>query len=271
MVGRMRRAEFGGRSGFSGVLIPVTWGEQREPIPSRSRVSRRKLLTLGQGSDRMPCVVRSTMRSAVRPQDVATNRRCVAKVGGIPCGGPEAMAITYFKRFRMEYDLRALMRRPPLTPGYRLLPWSAELLDAHADTKFRCFRYELDANVFPCLGDRDGCLRLMQEIARRPGFIEGATWLLQAEDDAEYCGTIQGIVDLEGYGSIQNLGVTQRHRGRGLGSILLFQALAGFRDAGLRRAFLEVTAQNIGAVRLYQRLGFRKVKTLYKASELACV
>ena len=37
----------------------------------------------------------------------------------------------------------------------------------------------------------------------------------------------------------------------------------------LGRAFLEVTAQNDGAVRLYRRLGFRRRKTLYKAVETA--
>ena len=37
------------------------------------------------------------------------------------------------------------------------------------------------------------------------------------------------------------------------------------RAAGLGRAFLEVTAENSGAVRLYRAVGFRRVKTLYKA------
>jgi len=37
----------------------------------------------------------------------------------------------------------------------------------------------------------------------------------------------------------------------------------------LPRAFLEVTAENVGAIRLYQRLGFRNVRTVYKAVEVA--
>ena len=49
---------------------------------------------------------------------------------------------------------------------------------------------------------------------------------------------------------------------------LLLQALDGFRSVGLERAGLEVTAQNDGAVRLYQRLGFRRRKTLYKAVDV---
>jgi len=191
------------------------------------------------------------------------------------------VTITYFKRYRMEFDLTRQLPRYDLPAGYSLLPWDDQLLDAHAETKYQCFRSEIDANVFPCLGDREGCRRLMNEITRREGFIQGSTWLLHyvpptqlpknpdEEAPGEFCGTIQGIADPDNFGSIQNLGVTQAHRGRGLGTGLLYQALLGFRQAGLRRATLEVTAQNIGAVRLYQRLGFRNVKTVYKASEVA--
>lgn len=192
------------------------------------------------------------------------------------------MTVTYFKRYRMEFDLTRPLPRCDLPTGYSFLPWDDVLLESHAETKYQCFRHEIDANVFPCLGDREGCRRLMNEIARREGFVEGATWLLRyvapgskpeersgEESVGEFCGTIQGIVDMDDFGSIQNLGVTPAHRGRGLGTGLLSQALHGFRQAGLRRATLEVTAQNIGAVRLYQRLGFRNVKTVYKASEVA--
>ena len=52
---------------------------------------------------------------------------------------------------------------------------------------------------------------------------------------------------------------------------MMLKSLEGFQRAGLRRAFLEVTTQNDGAVQLYERLGFRTVKTVYKAVEMACV
>jgi ribosomal protein S18 acetylase RimI-like enzyme len=213
------------------------------------------------------------------------------------------MALTYFKRYRMEFDLARLdARRDRLPEGYRFVPWHVGLLEAHAVTKYESFRHEIDANVFSCLGEYDGCYRLMTEISRKEGFLPQATWLLAYTEPAEtavdadrvamersdfqrtgardpwgtetptagttFCGTVQGIEDRFGYGAIQNLGIVPEHRGRGLGSVLLMKALEGFRRAGLKRAYLEVTAQNEGAVRLYRRLGFVKARTVYKAVEL---
>src|SRR6185369_6005439 len=112
----------------------------------------------------------------------------------------------------------------------------------------------------------------MTEITRRPGFVPQATWLLEhwppEERRPEACGTIQGVAE-EKVGAIQNVGITPSHRGRGLGTVLLWHSLAGFQAAGIERVFLEVTAQNNGACRLYERLGFRQIKVVYKASEVA--
>ncbi len=184
------------------------------------------------------------------------------------------MSITYFKRYRMQFSLaRGLFVCPVLPPYYRLIKWDDELVEAHGEAKFNSFCFEIDASVFPCLGDREGCRRLMNEIAHRDSFLPEATWLLtyQPPDQRqpEFCGTVQGIRGESGSGAIQNLGVTPTHRGRGVGTRLLYQAMRGFQASGLRFVILEVTAQNIGAVRLYHRLGFRKVKTIYKAAEVA--
>jgi hypothetical protein len=173
------------------------------------------------------------------------------------------MQISYFKRFRMEIELYDLPPVPELPPGYHWLAWNDSLLQAHADVKFRSFFEEVDSIVFPSLSTLAGCNHLMHEIRRKSGFRPEATWLVGCGDGP--CGTVQGVRESNGMGAIQNLGVTPLHRGRGLGAALLVRALHGFRAAGLGRAFLEVTAQNESAIRLYRRVGFRRRKTVYKA------
>ncbi len=184
------------------------------------------------------------------------------------------MGLTYFKRFRMEIDLTAEdFSRVLLPAGYDFIPWDDCLIEAHAEAKYLSFRGEIDSNVFPCLGDFTGCQRLMNEIRQKEGFLPGATWLARPRQHRQQpldpCGTIQGVRDHSGMGAIQNLGITPEHRGHGLGTALMCKALEGFQRAGLRRAFLEVTAQNAGAIRLYQRVGFSKARTVYKAVEVA--
>ena len=182
------------------------------------------------------------------------------------------MELGYYKRFRMEIDL-AGWHFPPaqVPPDYRLLPWDPSLLEAFAAAKYASFRCEMDANVFPCLGEMTGCRRLMHEIIRKPGFLGEATWLIAyappQQRRIEYVGTIQGVRDRAGLGAIQNLGIAPEHRNAGLGSLLLSQAFEGFRRAAVSRVHLEVTAQNVGAIRLYRRVGFTVVKTVFKAAE----
>src|SRR6266446_4879663 len=175
--------------------------------------------------------------------------------------------VSYFKRFKMEIELCEAPPLPVLPAGYYWVGWENSLLDLHAEVMAACFQDEIDAVVFPSLGNRQGCNNLMNEIRHKRGFLPDATWLIGSA--AGYSGTIQGLRECSGLGAIQNIGVTPAHRGQGLGTALVLQALHGFRRAGLGRAYLEVTAQNDGAVRLYRRLGFLRRKTLYKAAGVA--
>jgi ribosomal protein S18 acetylase RimI-like enzyme len=176
--------------------------------------------------------------------------------------------IRYFKRYRMVLDLARPLPPVPLLPdGYFWLPWADNLVAGHARAKHASFHAEIDSQVFPSLATEFGCEQLMRAIRLKPGFLPGATWLLACGPD--YCGTVQGVRERSGNGGIQNLGVSPAHRGRGLGTALLLQALHGFRRVCLPGAVLEVTAENAAAVRIYRRLGFRCRKTVYKAVETA--
>lgn len=208
----------------------------------------------------------------------AAHSYCLGMAGGLDVSpkntaclfGVLQMESTYFKRFRMEVDIVAARSAIGIPDGYRLVPWNDSLLEIHARTKHRSFRDEIDSMVFPCLGDAEGCRRLMQEIRLKPGFLADATWLISwghSPEELQWCGTIQGITDRSGMGSIQNIGVVPGHRGRGLGTVLIERAILGFLAHGMRKASLEVTADNQAAVRLYRRLGFRKYSTVYKVSE----
>lgn len=176
----------------------------------------------------------------------------------------------YFRRFRMEFNFSEReVPDPELPPGYRFVAWEPEHLDRHAVTKFGCFRSELDSLVFPSLATLEGCRRLMLEIASQRTFLPQATWLIcrTGDDPASGpidCGTIQGLANGRDAGSVQNVGVSPDYRGLGLGRALVLQSLLGFQAAGLRRVFLEATAENAPAVELYRSVGFRLIRTTFR-------
>ena len=188
------------------------------------------------------------------------------------------MGMTYFRRYRMELDLRGYDlewdQEMLAASGYSVVGYEEGLVREHAQAKFQSFRRELDSNVFPCLGRRDGCLRLMREISSRATFVPGATWLVRYQERSGGrtmpVATVQGI-EQDGWGAIQNLGVIPEHRGRGLAKMLMFRAAAGFKAAGIEKMNLEVTTANTAAIALYEKIGFRQAKVVYKACELAGV
>lgn len=185
------------------------------------------------------------------------------------------MATTYFRRFCMQIDLRGAgtpQALPPLPPGYELLAWEESLRESHARAKFESFRDELDTNIFSCLGNEEGCRRLMRDISFRDGFLPESTWLLVKRSPdrklAIPCGTIQAIRVAPRIAAIQNVGVVPTQRGMGFGARLVLHALEGMRAARIEFGQLEVTAQNLGAIRLYERLGFRRLKVVYKSADI---
>lgn len=185
------------------------------------------------------------------------------------------MGVTYYKRLRLEFNLAGAKVPEPLLPkGYEWLPWSLAMLERHAVTKFASFRCEVDSQIFPCLGARDGCLHLMSEIAQRATFVPQATWLICCrfpDGTVDDCATIQGIVQPGEWGAIQNVGVVPEYRGNGLGRALMLRSLRGFQQAQVPRVYLDVTASNTAAVKLYRSIGFCLAKTTYKAVERADV
>lgn len=186
------------------------------------------------------------------------------------------MSVKYFRRFRMEFDFdRTSLSEAVLPPGYYWLPWHRRFLDRHSQVKHASFCSEIDAHVFPCLGQLQGCRKLMRDICRQSSFLPEATWLItyRFDDWSETtdCATIQGLGKSPTLGAIQNVGVIPEHRGQGLGRALVLRALAGFRSTGLKRVYLEVTADNKQAVSLYQSIGFQLTRTLYKAVPIPSV
>jgi ribosomal protein S18 acetylase RimI-like enzyme len=175
-----------------------------------------------------------------------------------------APRIQFFKRYRMERTLCGSLPAAIAAQGFRLIPWNDRLLDHHAHVLNRCFAEDFDSQVFPCFQSAEGCRDLMRSMRGLYGFCAAATWLLAGPDG--YIGTVQGLLAEHRFAAVQNIGIVPEYRGMGLSGALLAAALSGFQRSGATRAYLEVTASNLPAVRLYRAFGFRNYRLLYKST-----
>ncbi len=97
----------------------------------------------------------------------------------------------------------------------------------------------------------DGLCALWSTVQRRLGFRRTVICMLRLAH-----GEINGPRAGELY--IKMLGVRADCRGRGVGSALLNFAETHARDRGLQRLCLGVVSENSGAIRLYERYGFKR-------------
>jgi len=87
----------------------------------------------------------------------------------------------------------------------------------------------------------------------------GASRLVREDGEAVAIAML-GVRGDEGW--IGGMGVAPSHRGHGLGEHVMRAVLESARSRGLRRVMLEVLEPNTHAIRLYERLGFTRVRDL---------
>lgn len=168
-----------------------------------------------------------------------------------------------FPRRFLELDLRANVSLPPrsiaVPEDIELSPWSPADFQAAAELIYAAYSGHIDAKVNDQYRSLHGSLRFLHNIVRFPGcgvFDGQASWVLRERDS----GALAGIVLCSNLGDgvmhVTQLCVSPDQRGRGLGKWLMCHCLANLISTGLQAVTLTVTEANLGAMKLYQQLGF---------------
>jgi ribosomal protein S18 acetylase RimI-like enzyme len=88
------------------------------------------------------------------------------------------------------------------------------------------------------------------------GYLDrGRVWVARDPGDA-VVGHLQAVADGDEW-EVLNTAVAEDRRGEGIGRLLLDEAVAAARAAGVRRVVLATGAADVGNLRFYQRCGFR--------------
>jgi mycothiol synthase len=127
-----------------------------------------------------------------------------------------------------------------------------------------------DADVEAFQDHRDPGLRTEEDFVHRytQPDIDTSLWEV-AWDGDEVAGSVTNFIFPEenarlglSRGWLEHVSVRRPWRKRGLASALMVRSMRRFRDLGLTEAALGADAENLsGAVRLYEALGFRRVRT----------
>lgn len=107
-----------------------------------------------------------------------------------------------------------------------------------------------------------------QRWLKRP-FIQPDYWHI-AWDGNRIAGLVLNFIDQEENetfnrkrGLTDDIGTLKEYRGRGIAQALITRGLKQFRDVGMTEASLDVDTENAtGALRLYEKLGYRPIQTM---------
>ena len=149
---------------------------------------------------------------------------------------------------------------PALPAGFEWVPYRSDTHDRFASAIAATYSHSLDC---PALNG----LRDMEDVMaghKATGQFDPSLWTLLCERGTQ--GTAHGVLllsRLQQGDSLElvYLGLTPASRGRGLGDVLVRQALAAVAAERLSRLSLAVDAQNAPALKLYYRHGLRQVAT----------
>jgi ribosomal protein S18 acetylase RimI-like enzyme len=174
----------------------------------------------------------------------------------------------YFQVFARQFMLMSLRdARPsnrPLSAGLKIEAWTDRAFDAAARLIRLAYADHVDSQINDQYRSEKGSLRFLRNIVLQPGcgqFLPEASFLLRPASGEPPIGMILTSTVDAGVGHTTQLCVAPGHQGHGIGRQLMELSIAALRRRGYESLSLTVTSVNQRAVGLYERMGFRTIKT----------
>lgn len=145
-------------------------------------------------------------------------------------------------------------------PHFRLETWKRKYDRSAARLLFRTYRNHIDAAINDQYASLDGATRLVENIVTLRGcgdFLEPASFVLIHRSTSEVVGLVGATAVRPGTAHIAQIAVATEFQKSGLGRLMMEASMQRIREQGFNEVSLTVTSLNAGAVRLYERLGFR--------------
>lgn len=165
------------------------------------------------------------------------------------------------ERYFMTIDLEHARRLPAGSAAARMrvMPWSEERQDDAARLIAAAYEGHVDSSINDQYRSVGGAKRFLSNIVQYPGcgsFFAPASLVGYDTASGRICGAALGSLVAADVGHVTQVSVAPWAQGQGIGYELLRQSLEALARHGCRKTSLTVTAENVNAVRLYERMGF---------------
>jgi ribosomal protein S18 acetylase RimI-like enzyme len=189
----------------------------------------------------------------------------------MPFGGPvdEALRAQGFRLHTRQFmllDLAKQAERSATTPnsGMRLDRWNDRYFEPCAKLIYLSYANHIDGDINDQYRSRNGALKFLKNIILLPGcgqFQPSASFVLRHPGSEELIGAVLTSEVAEGVGHTTQICVQPGFQGHGLGRMLMETSADALRSLRFKELSLTVTAENRTAVHLYERLGFKTIKS----------
>lgn len=168
------------------------------------------------------------------------------------------------RQFMLLQLAEANLLDTPLSPGLRIDPWSDRDFDAAARLIQLAYTDHVDGQINDQYCSEAGSLRFLRNIVLLPGcgiFLPEASFVIRPVTESALVGMILTSTVADKVGHTTQVCVKPGHHGNGIGRQLMEHSIQALRRRHYESLSLTVTSVNTHAVKLYEHLGFRTVKT----------
>jgi ribosomal protein S18 acetylase RimI-like enzyme len=170
----------------------------------------------------------------------------------------------YTRQFMLLPLRQATLGNRPVSPGLRIEPWTDRAFDSAARLIQLAYADHVDSQINDQYRSEMGSLKFLRNIVLLPGcgqFLPEASFLMRPTTGDPPVGLILTSTVDEGVGHTTQVCVMPGYQGHGIGRQLMERSIEALQRRNYESLSLTVTSVNTRAVGLYERLGFRTIKT----------
>jgi ribosomal protein S18 acetylase RimI-like enzyme len=188
----------------------------------------------------------------------------------MPFSGPVEVPLREqgFRLYSRQFMLQDLQKLPEAKPGVsagmRLDRWNDRYFEPCAKLIYLAYANHIDGEINDQYRSRSGALKFLKNIILLPGcghFVPPASFVLRQPGSDDLIAAVLTSEVSPGVGHTTQICVLPGYQGHGMGRMLMQTSGETLRSMKFKELTLTVTAENYGAVQLYEKLGFTKIRT----------